>query len=187
MKKIFTFVYIASTFAIFFLLSSMTVHADDTVNTPIVSKIQKESVEHDNLVINGNFSNGFEGWSLSGNGTFIRENDHGNYVSLMSGRFARVSTSLISIDPNSVYEVSFLGYGSRRLNYGNGFLQLLKYNSQGSTPSIQNLKLNLNDRWEQYSTVINDGNEKYSRLYLDFIIQPFQGLEFTDVIVKKID
>lgn len=140
---------------------------------------------NDNLIENGDFALGFDSWDATGSNYKLLENEHGKYVDLSGSPYVSLNQS-VKIDPNSVYEVSYLGYGNANLVYGNGRLQLNKWTSNGGSADTELINVDRNNKWTKYSTTVNSGEKKYSRIQLQFNAQKFQGLQFTDVIVKKI-
>lgn len=146
---------------------------------------QAEVTVSNNLIKNGDFSRDFDGWDATGSKYQLLENAHGKYVSLTGYPYASINQSL-QIDPNSVYEVSYLGYGNKDYLYGNGSLQLNKWTSAGGSADTERVYTERNNKWTKYSTIVNAGEKKYSSIQLQFNLQKFQGFEFTDVVVKKI-
>lgn len=157
-----------------------------TLTTLTLAAINNNFAENDNLIKNGDFSNNFDFWNVfEDTDAIIKSNSHGTYVEA----FARPRSSIeqsVDIDPNSVYEVSFLGFRSSSWAYGSGSLQLSKYTSEGGYGDIERVPITEYNIWKTYSTIVNTGDKKYSKLYLDFNASRSQGLCFTDVSVKKI-
>lgn len=146
---------------------------------------QAETIVSNNLIENGDFSRGFDGWDAAGSEYNLLENEHGKYVDLLGYPYVSINQSL-KIDPNSVYEVSYLGYGDSSLVYGTGSLQLNKWTSEGGSADTERVRVDSNNKWTKYSTTVNSGEKKYSEIQLQFNAQGYQGLQFTDVVVKKI-
>lgn len=144
-----------------------------------------EVIVSDNLIENGDFSHGFDCWDPTGSEYELLENEDGKYVELFGYNCVSINQSL-EIDPNSVYEVSYLGYGDTSYFYGNGSLQLNKWTSTGGAADTEHVHVDLNNEWTKYSTLVNSGEKKYSSIQLQFCAQGFQGLKFTDVAVRKI-
>ncbi|MBO0439399.1 carbohydrate binding domain-containing protein [Candidatus Enterococcus ikei] len=161
-------------------------NAQDNIEDLSVLKTQNNLTENVNLIKNGDFSKGFENWSIGGKDASLKTNEHGNYVSLVGSGYVTVDQT-INIDPNSVYEVSYSGYGSSTAVYGNGSLQLNKWTSEGGAANTERVFVQRNDKWQKYSTIVNSGDIRFSRIGLQFNANRFQMLKFTDVTVKKIE
>lgn len=140
----------------------------------------------DNLIVNGDFSKGFEGWSVDGNGINLLENDHGKYVDMKLKGYSKVEQNSIIIDPNSVYEVSYLGRGVSHPNIGNAHLMLYKTRADGGRISTESVNVTDDGEWRKYSTIINDSDIKYNKISLTFKGTMYQNLQFTDVAIKRI-
>ena len=171
-------------------VSNMNVSASTNVNaSPSQSTTLTTpalAAENDNLIKNGDFSNNFNFWNVfEDTAAIIKSNSHGTYVEAFARPRASIQQS-VDIDPNSVYEVSFYGFKSSSWASGSGSLQLSKYTSEGGYGDIERVPITEYNIWKTYSTIVNTGDKKYAKLYLDFNASRSQGLCFTDVSVKKI-
>lgn len=161
-------------------------NAQDYVANHTVLETQNSIDESTNLIKNGDFSKGFDNWDVYGKDIYILTNEHGKYVLITASGYVTVDQSL-EIDPNSVYEVSYYGYGMRGAAYGNGSLQLNKWTPEGGSADTERVSVQPNDTWQKYSTIVNAGDVKFSRIGLQFNADRFQMFQFADVSVKKIE
>ena len=144
----------------------------------------------ENLIINGDFSNGFEGWDVTGKNigpdhVRILENEQGKYVDMFVKDYVSIKYQNINIDPNSVYEISYFGKGEHVQTYGNAMLQISKVKMDGGV-DIEHVKAKGDSIWRKYSTTINGEAVKYNTISLSFNGTYSQRLQFTNVVVKRI-
>ncbi|MET4548774.1 hypothetical protein [Lactococcus lactis] len=146
----------------------------------VSSPNNKANSEDINLVKNGDFSQGFDDWVVQGKPS-IKINENGNYIDMNNGMLSQ----MVSIDPGSVYKVSFSGFRDRHWVQGSGNLLIGMYNNSGH-PDFKHVEVTESDTWATYSTIINDSEKKYSSVDLIFRAGYLNFINFTNVRIEKI-
>lgn len=146
----------------------------------ILSTNNKANSEDINLVKNGDFSQGFDGWVVQGKPS-IKNNENGNYIDMNNGTLSQ----MVSIDPGSVYKVSFSGFYDRHWVQASGHLDIGMYNNSGHV-DFKHVMITEKDTWATYSTLINDSENKYSSVDLMFKAGYLNFINFTNVRIEKI-
>ena len=149
-----------------------------------INKMNNVASETENLIINGDFSKGFDGWELAGEKIEIAKFEHGNYAKMtIEGNYGALNQS-VDIDPNATYRLLFLGYSTS--TSGNSMLQIDKWTAAGGVSDVEIVPVNHDGLWKIYTTTINNHDEKYNKVKLQFISRYPGSFGITAVSLNKI-